>query len=294
MNHAVGFGIRYRTPIGPVRLDLAYSINPPRFTGFSGSFSDLLSAGPEPCQHAALQLRSAEHQPFPILLLDRTDILMRRAIFHGDDLWRALAGRAAGGEIIDRIAVSVGNRVITEADVDREIRLTALLNNQKPDFSPANKRAAAERMVDQALVRNELEAAHYPPPTAAETNAALAEEKARYRQTSQTYRRALAEYGVTEDELKTRLTWQLMLVRFIDVRFRPGIQISDDEIRKYFDEHMRAGVAAGTSGANTIAGRLPCRHRAEALSQAADEQVEQWLKEARRRTHIQYHDEVFQ
>ncbi|MGO4883953.1 MAG: POTRA domain-containing protein [Bryobacteraceae bacterium] len=49
MNHAVGFGIRYKTPIGPVRLDLAYSINPSRFTGFSGSFSDLLSAGPEPC-----------------------------------------------------------------------------------------------------------------------------------------------------------------------------------------------------------------------------------------------------
>lgn len=50
MNHAVGFGIRYRTPIGPVRLDLAYSINPPSFIGFKGSFNDLLNAGPEPCQ----------------------------------------------------------------------------------------------------------------------------------------------------------------------------------------------------------------------------------------------------
>jgi len=49
MNHAVGFGIRYRTPIGPVRLDFAYSINPPRFIGFKGSFSDLLSAGLLPC-----------------------------------------------------------------------------------------------------------------------------------------------------------------------------------------------------------------------------------------------------
>jgi outer membrane protein assembly factor BamA len=49
MNHAVGFGIRYRTPIGPVRMDFAYSINPPRFYGFKGSFSDLLSAGPMPC-----------------------------------------------------------------------------------------------------------------------------------------------------------------------------------------------------------------------------------------------------
>jgi len=49
MNQAVGFGIRYRTPIGPVRLDLAYSINPPRFDGFKGSLSDLLSAGQKPC-----------------------------------------------------------------------------------------------------------------------------------------------------------------------------------------------------------------------------------------------------
>jgi hypothetical protein len=29
------------------------------------------------------------------------------------------------------------------------------------------------------------------------------------------------------------------------------------------------------------------------IGQAADRQVEQWLKEARRRTHIQYRDEVF-
>ena len=50
MNHSVGFGVRYRTPIGPVRLDLAYSINPPHFIGFAGSFSDLLNAGQEPCQ----------------------------------------------------------------------------------------------------------------------------------------------------------------------------------------------------------------------------------------------------
>ncbi|MFN0168997.1 MAG: BamA/TamA family outer membrane protein [Bryobacteraceae bacterium] len=31
MAHAVGFGVRYRTPIGPVRLDFAYSANSPRF-----------------------------------------------------------------------------------------------------------------------------------------------------------------------------------------------------------------------------------------------------------------------
>jgi len=43
MVHAVGTGIRYRTPIGPVRVDLAYSINAPKFNGFPGTYNDLIN-----------------------------------------------------------------------------------------------------------------------------------------------------------------------------------------------------------------------------------------------------------
>lgn len=42
MVHAAGFGIRYRTPVGPIRVDLAYAINPPRFEGFKGTLEELL------------------------------------------------------------------------------------------------------------------------------------------------------------------------------------------------------------------------------------------------------------
>jgi outer membrane protein insertion porin family len=49
MVHAVGFGIRYRTPVGPLRLDLAWSINPPYFNGFNGTLQQLLDAGVTPC-----------------------------------------------------------------------------------------------------------------------------------------------------------------------------------------------------------------------------------------------------
>ncbi len=48
MVHAVGFGIRYHTPIGPVRVDLAYSLNAPSFFGCSGSIDDLVSCGNNP------------------------------------------------------------------------------------------------------------------------------------------------------------------------------------------------------------------------------------------------------
>jgi len=45
MVHALGFGFRYRTPIGPIRVDLAYTFNPPRFVGFKGTREELLFGG---------------------------------------------------------------------------------------------------------------------------------------------------------------------------------------------------------------------------------------------------------
>ncbi|MBI3207964.1 MAG: BamA/TamA family outer membrane protein [Candidatus Solibacter usitatus] len=43
MVHALGFGVRYRTPIGPIRLDFAYGINAPAFQGYKGSINDLIN-----------------------------------------------------------------------------------------------------------------------------------------------------------------------------------------------------------------------------------------------------------
>ncbi|MEQ1947700.1 MAG: POTRA domain-containing protein [Bryobacteraceae bacterium] len=43
MVQAAGFGIRYKTPVGPIRIDLSYSPNPPKFNGFSGTLQDLIT-----------------------------------------------------------------------------------------------------------------------------------------------------------------------------------------------------------------------------------------------------------
>jgi outer membrane protein assembly factor BamA len=46
MVHSIGFGIRVRTPVGPIRADFSYSPNPPRFFGFNGTLDDLLNVPP--------------------------------------------------------------------------------------------------------------------------------------------------------------------------------------------------------------------------------------------------------
>jgi outer membrane protein insertion porin family len=66
MVHAVGMGVRYRTPIGPFRMDLAYSINPPKFFGFQGTEQDLVNAGVNPCLNVPNRctLQSVSHFQF--------------------------------------------------------------------------------------------------------------------------------------------------------------------------------------------------------------------------------------
>ena len=57
MVHAAGFGLRYRTPVGPLRFDLAYSINPPKYNGFPGSYVQLVQCSAAgTCQASAQQI----------------------------------------------------------------------------------------------------------------------------------------------------------------------------------------------------------------------------------------------
>ncbi|MBV8902584.1 MAG: BamA/TamA family outer membrane protein, partial [Acidobacteriia bacterium] len=60
MVHVVGFGIRYRTPVGPVRVDLGYSLNPPSFYGLVGTYQQLIGIGPPPTR----QLTGVSHFQF--------------------------------------------------------------------------------------------------------------------------------------------------------------------------------------------------------------------------------------
>ena len=57
MVHAAGFGIRYKTPVGPIRADIAYSLNPPQYNGFAGDYSQLVQCSQKAnCQAARQQI----------------------------------------------------------------------------------------------------------------------------------------------------------------------------------------------------------------------------------------------
>ncbi len=64
--------------------------------------------------------------------------------------------------IVDRVAVAVGNKVITQSEIEQRIRLTAFEKQETPDFSLASRRQAAQRLIDQRLVEQEMDVGHFP------------------------------------------------------------------------------------------------------------------------------------
>jgi hypothetical protein len=205
----------------------------------------------------------------------------------------SLLAVSASAAIVDRIAVSVGSRVITTSDLDREIRVTALLNGVQPDFSPAAKRATVERMVEQKLVRRELESSRYPVPEPDSVLPALADFRKRFYPDDTDYQRALAQYGGTNQDVLDELLWQRTLLEFVEVRFR-SVEVSDRDIQDYFDKVVAPAARAAHPGQPVALEDYRDQIERTLTGSREDQEMDNWLKEARRRTEIVYHEEALQ
>ena len=121
--------------------------------------------------------------------------------------------------VVDRIAIVIGKHVVTESEVLDDLRLTEFIDNEPLDLSPAARRTAAEHLVDQELIRREVELSGYNKPASSEADALLRKFRQERFHSLADYRASMRKYGVTEEQLKQRLLWQLTAIRFIDFRF---------------------------------------------------------------------------
>jgi hypothetical protein len=178
--------------------------------------------------------------------------------------------------VVDRIAVVVGDQVITESEVRREVRLTAFLNGAAVDLSADSRRAAAERLVDQQLIRNEMQVAGYRPPSPEQGAKVLADFRRANYPNEAAYRAVLAKDGITEDELKDHLLWQAAALAFTEQRFRMLAPPATESANRVTDPAAQGSGAGGSAPVDT------------------EDQMDAWLRQARSATRIQFKKGAFQ
>lgn len=151
-----------------------------------------------------------------------------------------LASSLAFSVIIDRIAIIVNNQIIKQSDIDRDIRVTDFLNHDPLSFSLAAEKQAANRLIDQAFVRHEVHLGDYPTATFQDADAELSQlEKDRFK-TEAALKQELHRYGLDIPDLKFTFRWQLTVLRFIDVRFKPAALVTDQQVQQYYNSHLSA------------------------------------------------------
>lgn len=139
--------------------------------------------------------------------------------------------------IIDRIAIVVRNSIIKDSDVNRDIRVTDFLNGRPLNFSASARKEAADRLIAQALIRREIRLGDYPMATLQDADEQLDSLESERFKTQAALDRALERYGLTELDLRTQFQWQLTVLRFIDLRFKPAVMVTDQEADAYYREH---------------------------------------------------------
>ena len=198
------------------------------------------------------------------------------------------AGSLAFPVIIDRIAIIVGDSIVKESDIARDLRVTSFLNHEPLDFSNAARKKAADRLIDQIFIRREIQVGAYPIATLAEADRQLDSLKKERFKTNLAFEQTLHRYELTELELRTEFQWQLTVLRFIDIRFRPAVLITDDEIEKYYHEHV-AALARQYPGKSLD--QLHEQIRGILTGERVNQQFFSWLNYQRRHNRIQYRDE---
>lgn len=196
-------------------------------------------------------------------------------------------------EILDRIAVTVDDIVITERDITNHLRIAAFLNQEPVALDAEARRDAAQRLVELTLVLREMEISRYPVPTLEDAEPLVNEIRGERLESDGALENSLSGYGLDVEDLREGLRLRLTIVRFVDFRFRPGITVTDDEVQRYYEERLlpesrRLGEAVGAleEVRDTIEEVL--------VGERVNQELDEWLQNALKSARVVYREEAFQ
>lgn len=174
----------------------------------------------------------------------------------------ALASPSFAGQIVDRVVGNVNGHVVLQSDWEQEVVFEALLNARDPgSFTSSERSAALDRLIDRELLREQLRT--WQPAPADQVAARVAEVRKQFSDeackearspqpdctSDEAWRSVLQRYGLTQSALEKRLSDEIQLMKLVEDRLRPSIQIDPQAVETYYHDRMlpemqRAGSRA--------------------------------------------------
>jgi hypothetical protein len=202
----------------------------------------------------------------------------------------ALAISSAGSQIVDRVVTTVNGHVVLQSDWEQEVAFEALANDRDPEsFTTDERNAALDRLIDQELLREQVRPSV--PAPADQVAARVAEVRDEVRKTHPDcatdagWHAMLQRYGLTQSTLEKRLGEEIQVMKLVEDRLRPAIQIDQHAVETYYHDQLlpqlkRAGN--NTTPLTEVFGRI----KNLLTEKKMNELLTGWLASLRSESHI--------
>jgi peptidyl-prolyl cis-trans isomerase SurA len=197
--------------------------------------------------------------------------------------------RQADAQVIDRIVATVNGHVILQSDWDEGLSYEALLTNRSiGELSDEDRRAVLDRLIDQELLREQMKSTDFPHASDSEVATRVSEARKLYpqAQSAETWQALLAKYHLTEKDLVQHVREQIDLMRLVDVRLRPAIQIDSKSIEAYYRDQFVPQLKRAGSDEVPLT-EVSAKIRELLTEQKVSEMLVSWLQTLRSEGQVQ-------
>jgi peptidyl-prolyl cis-trans isomerase SurA len=202
----------------------------------------------------------------------------------------ALLLAPASAEVIDRIVATVNGSVVLESELEDSIRVQRLMSGGS---AAVDRAAELERLIDRALIEQQMERSSMPEPSEAEVNARIAELRAQLQPNNaddSAWAALLASHGLSEADIRSHIVLQISVLRFVEMRFRPSVYVSDKEVEQYYQQTFVPEMRRSSAEAPPLP-QVSARIREVIVQQRVDDLLAQWLRARRAQTVIRRSDQ---
>lgn len=186
--------------------------------------------------------------------------------------------------LIDRSIAVVGDRVITAREVTRQLRLQAFYERQPVDDSPESRRTALNQLIERRLIQSEMQLASF----SSDQGRAAAEIGALRNSDfggGMNFDRALGHYGLREKDVVLFVTELVDILRFIEFRFRTGMQITPEEVQEYYNRSYLRDMRRVNEVPEPLE-KVQSALEERMAQRRVDEMLDKWLRELRASTRV--------
>ncbi len=190
------------------------------------------------------------------------------------------------GTPLDRIVAIVNDDLILDSDVNEELRFEAF-DPYRDRLEGASRDRVIERLINRALILQQLKLQPEDAPTDAEVNKEIDQLRknipacaAYHCETKEGWDHFLADHGFNEASFYARWKERMTVLNYIGERFQTGLNITQAQIKDYYDKVLLPEYARQHAPApkiEAISGQI----REILLQQQISNLLQDWLKSLR-------------